>query len=122
MSSTKPIVIESFLGGPAGADLKGCYFVETAHHEFELYAPDNTPIPTTPSPVSKGPGGFKFTYQGWAWTISDFLISDSVELANGSWSAVPQGGPGVEPSPTGDDPETGTFQAQGGPGTDHGDD
>ena len=118
MDKLKQIAINSFFGDPDGAKLKGCYFVETKphSHEFTLFQPDSTPIPITPSPVKDGTK-FSFPYQGLMWSISGFLISEHVALANGTWSAVPVAADDdTQPSATGEDPETGTFQAQAGPG------
>ena len=120
MDKLKQIAINSFFGDPDGAKLKGCYFVETKphSHEFTLFQPDDTPITTTPSPVKEGTL-FSFTYQGLKWSITGFLISEHVALANGTWSAARVGAAKeTKPSITADDPETGTFQAQAGPGAD----
>src|SRR5215217_4136599 len=124
MATLKQIAIYSFFGDPDGAKLQGCYFVETKphSHEFTLFAPDSTPIRTTPSPVKEG-SNFSFPYQSLMWSITGFLISEHVALANGTWSAVPLAADGdTQPSVSAEDPETGTFQAQGGPGTSADDD
>lgn len=101
-TDTKPIInIISFTGGSDGADLEQFHFVEVALEEFLFHVPGNPPIPVVNGET------FSFTYEGLDWTIT-FYYSDFTRHGQGNWSAHKIGGE--------DDPETGTFQAQAGPG------
>ena len=105
-----PINIDRNNGGPEGHHLEGCHFKETApgSKEFLLYAPDGSPIHTT---VSSGTD-FRFSHNGLHWSITEFFITEDPAYAQGKWSAervIP-----LSKARPDDDPETGTFQAQGG--------
>jgi len=104
-----PIIIKSFVGDVEGSELEGCYFEEVEHSkgEFNFFAPpDKSPIVTDPpSPVRNGIP-FTFHHLGLEWTV-DFYYSEETATGQGVWSA--------RPDRSGDDPESGTFQAQGGP-------
>ena len=104
------IPINSNDGGDDGNDLIDCYFQEVdSTNTFNLYQSDGTQITTyvdtAAQPVANG-DEFTFSYNGLNWSVTDFLISETDLTASGEWSA--------SPGTIGDDPETGTFQAQGG--------
>ncbi|HJT26430.1 MAG TPA: hypothetical protein VJ784_03385 [Pyrinomonadaceae bacterium] len=104
MATNTQITIDSFTGGPNGVDLKECYFEETAPEEFLFFAPGNSPIHLTNG------AEFTFDFHGLNWKAA-FVYLDSLGIGAGVWSATGRSGRDPE------DPETGTFQAQGGPGT-----
>ena len=103
MTPLTRINIISFTGGSDGADLvEQCHFVETGLEEFLFHAPGNSPIRLV--------NGEKFNFitpQGLNWTII-FYYSDFTRRGQGDWKVTK---PGSQ-----DDPESGTFQAQAGPG------
>jgi hypothetical protein len=112
MDTSTPIMIQGFTGGPDGADLEECYFQETApgSGEFYLFSRGESQIQTQPTVVTNGIP-FTFNYRELNWKAA-FVYSDSIGLGAGIWSALPAGHAGKDPV----DPESGTFQAQGGPG------
>jgi hypothetical protein len=120
MDTSTPIIINGFTGDPDGVDLEECYFQETApgSGEFLLFIQNSEPptqIPTTPKTVTNGVP-FTFEFQKLTW-MAAFVYLDSIGLGAGVWSAQLTGNAEHDPSFTGDDPETGTFQAQAGLGT-----
>lgn len=108
MDTSTPINIIGFTGGPDGVDLEKCYFEETApgSGEFLFFAPGKCPI-NVQSGVQ-----FTFHYQELNWTAA-FVYSDFTGIGAGIWSAVTAGHADKDP----EDPESGTFQAQGGTST-----
>jgi hypothetical protein len=107
MVTDTKITISGFTGGPDGVDLEECYFQQTAPGEFLFFVPpDNSPIPV------KNGAEFTFNFLELNWKVA-FVYMDSISLGAGIWSALPAGHSGKDP----EDPETGTFQAQGGTGT-----
>jgi hypothetical protein len=105
MATDTKITITGFTGGRDGVDLEQCYFQQTAPGEFDFFVPDkNSPIHV------KNGDEFHFDFQELTWTAA-FVYLDSLSLGAGVWSRPD--GSGKYP----DDPETGTFQAQGGLGT-----
>lgn len=105
MTPLTRINIISFTGGSDGENLvEQCHFVETGLEEFLFHVPGIEPIRivngetfnfTTPAP------------QELDWTIT-FYYSDFTRHGQGDWKATKHGSQ--------DDPESGTFQAQAGPG------
>jgi hypothetical protein len=110
---SKKINIDTVDGGNDGAELEDLYFREgSTADQFNLYIKSNSnQITTTPADLTTG-NNFSFSYNGFAWSITSFSISESLGTASGNWSAT------ASPSPRDDDPETGTFQAQAGTGVD----
>jgi len=103
MTPLTRINIISFTGGSDGADLvEQCHFVETGLEEFLFHAPGNSPIR-----IVNGETFNFITPQGLNWTIT-FYYSDFTRRGQGDWKVTK---PGSQ-----DDPESGTFQAQAGPG------
>ena len=98
------INIISFTGGPNGVDLEKFHFVEVGLEEFLFHVPGNSPIRIVNGET------FTFTHSGLSWTIT-FYYSDFTRHGQGNWSA--------RKLDSEDDPETGTFQAQAGPGNAH---
>ncbi len=119
MDTCTRINIKDIKGDPDGGELRGFYFEETSpgSGEFHLFAPDDTLIETEPSPI---PNNTPFTFTihrklDWSLTLD---YSDAKQHGHGKWSAHHAKSFGkIHPSIGYDDPETGTFQAQGGLGT-----
>jgi hypothetical protein len=102
------IRIEHFTGGLRGEDLKELHFQETSsdNSKFHLFKGEEQ-IHTNPEALSSREG-FSFVFNAWCWAITDFWISEKELKATGDWLS--------KSCDDNDDPETGTFQAQGGPG------
>lgn len=100
------IRIKHFTGGPRGEELMRLHFQETSpdNKEFHLFK-GKEHIPTKP-PELTSDHPFDFFYNDWCWSITDFKISK--EKSTGHWLS--------KSCDDNDDPETGTFQAQAGPG------
>src|ERR1044072_357127 len=117
MDTNTPITIATHTGGANGYDLNGCSFQETEADsgEFLFYAPNGFPIPTDPEKVKSGTN-FTFEYAHLFWSRPGFWISGTQGTVSGSWTASDKPlAPLPNPSIHNDDPETGTFQSQGGP-------
>jgi len=100
------IRIRHFTGGLRGEDLKELHFQETPSNKkkFHLFK-GKEHIHTDPPELSSG-DKFGFVFKDWCWAITDFLISDL--KSTGNWLS--------KSCDDNDDPETGTYQAQAGPG------
>lgn len=100
------IDIKHFTGGPVGEELMSLYFQETSanSHKFRLFKGEHH-IPTEPEVLSSG-DEFRFGYNELEWKVTKFFISEKTLKAHGHWHSKPEN--------TGDNPESGTFQAQGG--------
>jgi len=112
------IKFKDIKGGHDRDDLEGCYFAEIppGSGEFYLFAADNSPIETEPSPVTNNTPFTFTTYRKLSWALT-MDYSDAKQHGHGKWSA--QHGKSVgkaRPSISDDDPESGTFQLQNGPG------
>jgi len=115
MDTNSRITIDGFTGGPEGSDLKECYFQETAEGsgEFLLFCQDQSQIHTHPKTIQNGVQ-FTFKHRNLSWTAA-FVYLDTIGVGAGIWSALPAvhaRKAGKDP----EDPESGTFQAQNGPG------
>jgi hypothetical protein len=107
-------------GGEHGKDLISCYFKEIGNTKaFHLYRSDDTQIHTlvdgARSPVSNGIP-FTFSDDRLSWSVPLFAISEESLMAIGVWKSVPK--PAPDDPAEWEDPESGTFQAQAGPGAD----
>ena len=102
------IRIRHFTGGLRGEDLKELHFQETpsVKDEFHLFK-GKEQIHTVPETLSSG-HDFGFVFKDWCWAITDFSISGEALKSTGNWLSKSCDG--------NDDPETGTYQAQAGPG------
>jgi len=105
-----------------GADLIHCYFQARENgRQWRLHQPDSHKIKTEPHHLVSGTD-FSFTFDDLCWNVTNFLLwkdSDTdIWYATGSWAAHQCPPTQGDPSDTGDDPETGTFQAQSGGGGD----
>jgi hypothetical protein len=102
------IRIRHFTGGLRGEDLKKLHFQESPsdNNKFHLFK-GNEQIHTEPDVLSNG-RDFKFVYNEWYWSITQFWISEDALKSTGNWLS--------KSCEDNDDPETGTFQAQAGPG------
>ena len=102
------IRIRHFTGGLSGEDLKKLHFQETPsdNNKFHLFK-GKEQIHTEPDALSNEKA-FNFVYNDWCWTITDFWISKDALKSTGNWLS--------KSCDNNDDPETGTFQAQAGPG------
>lgn len=120
MEASSHLRFKHIKGDPDGGELRGCYFKETqpGSGEFTLHAPDHSVIPTEPSPIPNNSAFTFTTVHEFTWSLI-FDYSEPQKLhGHGSWSAVHAKSFGNNrPSIGNDDPESGTFQAQGGPGT-----
>ena len=124
MNTNPEIIIQSAPGllpsDTDGADLVKCYFQARDNgRQWRLHQSDGQKIKTEPHHLVSGTD-FSFTFDNLCWTVTNFLLWEDdagIWYAKGSWTAhqcETQGKPGD----TGDDPETGTFQAQSGGGGD----
>ena len=104
-----PINIHHYTGGPNGEDLTRLHFQETQphSHEFQLFKDEDpiNPIPTEPD-VLRSHEDFEFQYNSLHWRVTKFRISEHKQKAHGHWDC--------SDLDSNDDPESGTFQAQGG--------
>ena len=105
-------------GGEDGKDLINCYFKEIGNtNTFHFFTADNKPIATfvngARSPVSNGVP-FTFSDDRLSWSVPLFAISKESQMAIGVWHSVPK--PAHDDPAEWEDPESGTFQAQAGPG------
>ena len=109
MANPNPhIRIRHFTGGLSGEDLKKLHFQETPsdNNKFHLFK-GTEQIHTEPDALSNGKD-FDFVYNDLCWSISQFWISEKDGKSTGNWLS--------KSCDNNDDPETGTFQAQAGPG------
>ncbi|HEY4425744.1 MAG TPA: hypothetical protein VGN10_16150 [Pyrinomonadaceae bacterium] len=107
MANPNPhIRIRHSTGGLRGEDLKELHFQETPSDKkkFHLFK-GKEQIHTVPEALSSG-DNFGFVFKDWCWAITQFWILDL--KSTGNWLSKSCDG--------NDDPETGTYQAQGGPG------
>lgn len=109
MANPNPhIRIRHSTGGLSGEDLKKLHFQETPSdtNKFHLFKGKER-IHTQPDALSSGKD-FEFEYNNLCWQITQFWISENDEKSTGNWLS--------KSCIDNDDPETGTFQAQAGPG------
>lgn len=102
------IKIRRFTGGPRGEELMKLHFQETPsdNNKFHLFK-GKEQIHTEPHAFRSGED-FNFAYNEWCWFITQFWISEEDGKSTGDWLS--------QTCDDNDDPETGTFQAQAGPG------
>jgi hypothetical protein len=102
------IKIRRITGGSKGDELKKLHFQETSsdNNKFHLFKGDEQ-IHTEPEVLTSGKD-FDFVYNDLCWSITQFWISEKDQKSTGNWFSRSCAGS--------DDPETGTFQAQAGPG------
>jgi hypothetical protein len=115
MKNNPEIPIKKNDGGEEGNDLLNCYFKEIGNTgTFHFFRADGRQIPTfvngAHSPVSNGVP-FTFSDDRLSWSVPLFAISKESLMAIGAWNAVTKKDPAEW-----EDPESGTFQAQAGPG------
>lgn len=104
------IRIRHFTGGLRGEDLKELHFqhVPLFKNKFHLFK-GKEQILTDPPELKSGEK-FGFVYKEWCWSITKFLISEEDLRSTGHWLS--------KSCIDNDDPESGTYQAQGGSGED----
>ncbi len=85
MSDDGKIKIDKTTGGKDGADLKGCYFLETATPNcYDFYDTNNNVLASNICTTTR-PLGFSFNnFEGFNWTFSNVVISG--DTASGDWS------------------------------------
>lgn len=102
MSTSTPIRIID----PSQVGLEQCYFEQSSpfSNEFLFFSPGNDA-----QPIQLGvPFSFTIEELKLSWTVTLMAYTDFTDHGYGTWS--------VKNLESEDDPETGTFQAQGGPG------
>ena len=105
------ITIESYKGGPDGADLVGCFFrnVTGSTIEYNFYDRNGKLIHTDPSPFRNGEK-IKFSLDDHDWEIKDYDLTTTVP--GGKWKNKDKIKDKIKDDDS--DGESGTFQAQSG--------